>query len=71
MQSTSSRLASLLGLVAALLAWSAVAVRYARQGTVDWGIVAAGAFCAALAFSARARGRAGQPPGTEPTVGPP
>lgn len=53
------RLGAVLGFVAALLAWGAVAVRYARQSTIDWGTAAAGLFIAAFAFSAWSRSRSG------------
>lgn len=49
------RLAAVLGFIAALLAESAVVVRYVRSGLVDWRIAAAGLFIAALALSAWTR----------------
>jgi len=49
------RLAALLGFIAALLAESAVVVRYVRTNLVDWRILAAGLFIAALALSAWTR----------------
>ena len=42
-----NRLAAILSLIAALLAWGGVAVRYFRTGSFDLGIVAAGLFLAA------------------------
>jgi TRAP-type C4-dicarboxylate transport system permease small subunit len=53
------RLAAVLGIVAALLAWTAVAVRYVRHATIDWSTVAAGLFIAAVAFGAWAKSRPG------------
>lgn len=49
------RLAAVLGFIAALLAESAVVVRYVRTELVDWRIAAAGLFIAALALSAWTR----------------
>ena len=49
------RLGAILGFIAALLAESAVVVRYARTGIIDWRIAAAGLFIAALALSAWTR----------------
>lgn len=49
------RLAAVLGFIAALLAESAVIVRYLRTELVDWPIAAAGMFIAALALSAWTR----------------
>ena len=49
------RLAAVLGFIAALLAESAVVVRYVRTDLVDWRILAAGLFIGALALSAWAR----------------
>lgn len=49
------RLAAVLGFIAALLAESAVVVRYVRTETIDWRIAAAGLFIAALALNALTR----------------
>lgn len=49
------RLAAVLGFLAALLAESAVVVRYVRTDLVDWPILAAGLFIGALALSAWTR----------------
>lgn len=49
------RLAAILGFVAAVLAESAVVVRYVRSEIVDWRIAVAGLFIAALALNAWAR----------------
>lgn len=49
------RLAAILGFIAALLAESAVVVRYIRTDLIDWRIAAAGLFVAALALSAWTR----------------
>ena len=49
------RLAAVLGFIAALLAESAVLVRYVRTEVIDWRIAAAGLFIAALALSAWTR----------------
>lgn len=52
------RLAAVLGFVAALLAESAVVVRYLRTDVLDLRILAAGLFIAALALSAWTRSSA-------------
>jgi hypothetical protein len=49
------RLAAVLGFIAALLAESAVVVRYLRTELVDWPIAAAGLFIAAFSLSAWTR----------------
>ena len=54
----SNRLAFILALIAALLAWTAALVRYVRGGEIDWAPLAAGFFMLALALSLRARARA-------------
>lgn len=61
------RLAAVLGFIAALLAESAVVVRYLRTDVVDWRIAAAGMFIAALALNAWTRSRPGSAERTEGT----
>lgn len=51
------RLAAILGLIAAILAWSAVAVRYFTDATINWSTAAAGLFMAAMALGAWTRSR--------------
>jgi hypothetical protein len=51
-QRPASRLVAVLWTLAALLAWTAVAIRYAREGTIDWRAAAAGLLCAAFAVGA-------------------
>lgn len=58
----SSRLVVVLGIIAALLAWGAAGLRYSRHGTIDWAIIGAGAFCAAMAISAVSRTARTGPP---------
>ena len=58
MQGKSNRIAIILAVVAALLAWTAAAVRYFRGGGIDWTPIAAGLFLLALAFSLRGRSEA-------------
>lgn len=57
------RLAAVLGIVAALLALSAVAVEYVADRTVNWSVGAAGLLIAALAFSAWSRSAPGSDAG--------
>ncbi len=49
------RFAAVLGFIAALLAESAVVVRYLRTDVVDWRIAGAGLFIAALSLNAWTR----------------
>ena len=58
MSGRSNRIAFILGVVAALLAWTAVAIRYFRSGEVEWTALAAGAFILSFALYARGRGSA-------------
>lgn len=51
-----ARLARVLGLTVALLAWLAAAARYRRDGAVRWELIAAGALFAALPFGMAGRG---------------
>ena len=55
MRGKSNQIAFILAIVAALLAWTAAAVRYFRSGEIDWTPLAAGLFLLALAFSLRGR----------------
>ena len=41
--------------VAAVLAWTAVAIRRYRGGEIEWSLVAAGLFCAAMGIGAWTR----------------
>lgn len=59
--SKTGRLARILGIVAGLLAWTAVGVGYARSGELRWGLLAAGVFVAALPFI-RSGGSTDTPP---------
>jgi hypothetical protein len=52
-----SYLAAALWILAGLLAWTAVAVRYARRGEMNWAIAAAGLFLFAAGLSAWLRAR--------------
>jgi hypothetical protein len=52
-----SQVAAGLWILAALLAWTAVAVRYARSGEANWGIAAAGLFLFAAGLSSWFRTR--------------
>jgi len=58
MQGKSNRIAIVLAVLAAVLAWTAAAVRYFRAGEIDWTPIAAGLFLLALAFSLRGRSEA-------------
>jgi hypothetical protein len=48
-------LTAVLWFIAAILAWSAVAIRAFGRGHVDWGVAAAGLFCAGMGLSAYVR----------------
>lgn len=48
-------LAAVLWFIAAMLAWTAVAVRYFRGGEIKWSLIAAGLACVAMGVSALAR----------------
>jgi lipopolysaccharide export LptBFGC system permease protein LptF len=50
-----SKLALILSLIAAALAFSAAAIEYSRQGEVKLGLIAGGLFLLALGFSAKSR----------------
>lgn len=54
----SNRLAFVLVLVAALLAWTAILIRSVRGSEIDWTPLAAGLLVLVSAFSPHARGRA-------------
>lgn len=56
-QPLTRRLAVVLWFVAAALALAAAATRYLRSGEIEWGIVAAGLFLAAMGLSAWSRER--------------
>lgn len=70
-QRAGSRLAAMLWMAAALLAWGAVAIRYFRGGGVEWRGAAAGLFCAAMGLGAWTRARARVEPGAEERGAPP
>ena len=59
------RLVAVMWMVAAVLAWSAVAIRYFAGDSVDWPIAAAGLFCAAMGLGAWTRARARTAPEAE------
>lgn len=59
-QRVASRLAAVLWLIAALLAWTALAVRYARGEGFRWSLAAAGLFFVAFAVDGWRRWRAAQ-----------
>jgi hypothetical protein len=50
-----SRTAATLWLVAALLAWSAVAIGFTRRGEMSWSLAAAGLFCAVIGVASWTR----------------
>lgn len=52
-----SYVAAALWILAGLLAWTAVAIRYARSGEMNWAIAAAGVFLFAAGLSAWLRAR--------------
>ena len=54
---TTFRLAAIIGGIAALLAWTAVGVRYLRHGSADWIIGVAGLLMGAFAYGAWSRSR--------------
>ena len=60
-----SRLVAGMWFAAAMLAWSAVAIRYFGGGRVDWPVAAGGLFCAAMGLGAWTRARARVAPGAE------
>ena len=47
-----ARLARVFGVLAALLAWTAVAIGYSRTGEIRWELIAAGAFFGIMPFAA-------------------
>ena len=51
------RLAAALWFVAAVLAWIAVVIRYLRGGDLEWKLIAAGLFCAAMGANTFIRSR--------------
>ena len=51
------RLAAALWFVAAVLAWTAVGIRYLRGGDLEWKLIAAGLFCAAMGANTFIRSR--------------
>jgi hypothetical protein len=51
------RLAAALWFVAAVLAWTAVVIRYVRGGDLEWKLIAAGLFCAAMGANSFFRSR--------------
>ena len=59
------RLVAVMWMAAALLAWSAVAIRYLAGDGVEWRGAAAGLFCAAMGLGAWTRAKARVAPGAE------
>jgi hypothetical protein len=51
------RLVMILWIVAAVLAWTAVAIRYGGQGQFEWRLAAAGLFCFLMGVSTWVRSR--------------
>lgn len=51
-------IARVLGIIAALLAWTAVGIRYANTGIIRWELIAAGLFFGAFPFAMKSA----QPP---------
>ena len=49
------RVTFIIAIIAALLAWTAVAIRYVRHEMIDWPTLAIGFFLIALAFYYRNR----------------
>jgi hypothetical protein len=56
-RSAGTRLGAILWFVAALLAWSAVAIGYLRRDEVRWSLAAAGLFFLIMGLSALKRAR--------------
>lgn len=52
-----SRVAAILWIIASVLAWAAVAIRYVRRDEVNWALAAAGLFFFAAGLSASFRAR--------------
>lgn len=52
-----ARLTFILSLVAAGLALVAAAIRYSKDGRIEWSLIAAAAFLVVFGLGARARGR--------------
>jgi hypothetical protein len=52
-----ARLAAVLWLVAGVLAWIAVGIRYYRRDEVSWALAAAGLACVAMGVNAWTRSR--------------
>jgi hypothetical protein len=69
-----SRLVPLLWMVAALLAWTSVAIRYFGGEGVEWRGAAAGLFCAGMGLAAWSRAKprvtpqGGEGPGVPPAT---
>ena len=55
MRADSNRLALILAIVAAALAFIAAIIRYVEDGEVRWGLIAAAVFLLAFGFSAKSR----------------
>jgi len=55
------RLARALGIIVALLAWTAAAIGYSRTGEIRWELIAAGAFFGALPFATVGRKKSSAP----------
>ena len=47
-----TKVARILGGVVLVLAWSAAAIEYSRSGRIQWALLAAGVFVAAMPFAA-------------------
>ena len=52
---TPNRITFIAAIIAALLTWTAMAIRYVRRDTIDWPTLAIGFFVLALAFYYRKR----------------
>ena len=62
-QRSSSRVVAIMWIVAAVLAWSAVAITYFGGGGVNWTVAAGGLFCAVMGIGSWMRAKANVAPG--------
>lgn len=70
-QRSGARVVAIMWIAAAVLAWSAVAIRYFGGGGVNWSVAAGGLFCAAMGLGSWTRAKAAVAPGPERPGAPP
>jgi hypothetical protein len=70
-QRAGSRVVAMMWIAAAVLAWTAVAIRYFGGLGVEWRVAAGGLFCAVMGVGALTRARARvEPEGEGPRIPP-